>query len=134
MGSFSHYPLQKAVFQALSADTGLLSQITGVFDRPPQNQAYPYVMIGESSISDWSTKTTSGTEQVISLHIWSREGGRKQNEIIMEKVHSLLHDAAMTVDGNTLVLIKFVSSSIAIENDGWTYHGIMRFRALLQYN
>lgn len=134
MVNFSHYPLQKSVFQKLSGDTTLTGLINGVFDRSLQEQNYPYVTLGESLISDWSTKTTNGTEQIIVLRVWSREGGRKQVEIIMERIHTLLHDPVMTVDGQTLISMRFSSSAINLESDGWTYHGVMRFKALLQAN
>lgn len=134
MVNFSHYPLQKAIYQKLTGDSALMALVSGVFDRPPQGQSYPYITIGESSIGDWSTKTSNGTEQLLTLHIWSREGGKKQAELIAEKVHGLLHVPTMPVDGQILVLMRFISSALSLENDGATYHGIMRFRALLEAN
>lgn len=134
MVNFSHYPLQKAIYQKLTGDSALMALVTGVFDRSPQGQDYPFVTIGESTVSDWSTKTTNGTEQRVSVHIWAREGGRKQAEVVAEKIHSLLHMGTMAVDGQTLVLMRFLSSAISLENDGYTYQGIMRFRALLEAN
>ena len=134
MANFSHYPLQKAIYQKLTGDAGLQNLISGVFDRPPQGQAYPYITIGQAVINDWSTKTTIGSEQRLDIHIWSREGGKKQVETIAEKIHSLLHLVDMSVDGQTLVMMRFMSSSILPENDGYTYHGTMRFRALLEAN
>ncbi len=132
MPNFSHYPVHKAIYQKLTEDVTLAELIAGVFDRPPQGQEYPYITIGESATSDWSTLTTSGVEHRIDLHVWSREGGRKQTESIMERAHTLLHDGSLTIDGHSLVLMRFLSGGIILENDGWTYHGIMRFRALVE--
>ncbi len=132
MANFSHYSLQHAVYQQLSADSQLLTLVNAVYDRPPQGSAFPYITIGESKISDWSTKTTTGTEQVFAVHAWSRNGGRKEAATIMERVYMLLHQAGLTVTGQVLVSLRFVSSEIMLENDGFTYHGVMEFRALLQ--
>jgi len=132
MANFSHYPLQKSIYQTLTGDTELMALLTGVFDRPPQGTAFPYVTLGESIGSDWSTKTTTGTEQLVTLHIWSREGGRKEAATIMERLHTLLHQADLSVDGQDLVSIQFASSGITLETDGYTYQGIMRFQALLE--
>jgi len=134
MAIFSHYPLQKAVYQRFSGDSALMALVTGVFDRPPQGQDYPYVTIGDSTISDWSTKTSNGTEQQIAVHIWSRDGGRKKSEDIAKIIHGLLHGGNMSVEEQTLVLLRFISSAIVLENDGYTYHAILRFKALLEAN
>ena len=50
----------------------------------------------------------------------------------MERLHALLHQASLSVTGQALVLMRFTGSAITLENDGWTYHGTMQFRALLQ--
>ena len=132
MTIFSHYPLQAAIYQALSSDSALAALVTGVYDRPPQSTAFPYMTIGESSGSDWSTKTTSGMEQQLAIHVWSQNGGRKEAAAIMTRIHTLLHQANLSVSGQTLVLLRFVSSDIVLEDDGYTYCGSMRFRALLE--
>jgi len=132
MPVFSHHPLQKTLYQILTGDSTLLAMISGVFDRPIQGTPTPYITLGEASIHDWSSKTTEGAEHQVRIHIWSREGGRKEAAAIMQRVHSLLHQASPTVEGHALVLMRFISSEIGLENDGFTYHGIMQFRALLE--
>lgn len=132
MADFSHYPLQKSIYETLSGHAPLMAIVTGIFDRVPQGTAFPYVTIGESTGDDWSSATTSGMQQKIALHIWSREGGRKETTSIMEKIHALLHDADLSVEGHTLVMIRFAASSIVLGNDGYTYQGIMKFTALLE--
>lgn len=134
MPNFSHSPLQQTIYTALTADSTLMALVAGIFDRPPQGTAFPYITLGESTGSDWSSKTTTGMEHQVTLHIWSREGGRKQAASIMERVHTLLHDANLTVTGHTLVMMRFMTSRIVLESDGWTYHGEMCFRVLLQAN
>jgi len=132
MGNFSHYPLQKAVFQKLTSDSILINLVTATFDRPPQTQLFPYITLGESIVKDWSTKTTNGCEQQFIIRVWSREGGLKQAEVIMDRIHTVLHDASLAVDGQFHVLTRFISSGVDLESDGWTYQGTMRFKSLLQ--
>ena len=132
MSNFSHYTLQQAIYQYLNADSILLGMAVAVYDRPVQGSAFPYITIGEAAITDWSTKTTTGTEQILSLHIWSRNGGRKECATIMERVYALLHQSSLSVTGQTLVQIRFFSSEISLSDDGCTYQGMMRFRALLE--
>jgi hypothetical protein len=132
MADFSHFTLQGAIVNACAGDGELMAIVTGVYDRPPQGTLFPYITLGEMTGSDWSTKTTTGMEYAIALHVWSREGGRKEAAAIMESLHALFHQANLTVDGQSLVMLRFVSSGISLESDGWTYHGVMQFHALLQ--
>ena len=134
MADFSHFALQKAIYETLTADSTLMALVEGIYDRVPQDCAFPYISIGEAKIADWSTKTTTGTEQLISLYVCSREGGRKQAATIMERIHTLLHNASPAVDGQALISLRFVGSSIELESDGWTYRGMVQLRALLETN
>lgn len=132
MTGFSHNPLQTAIYQLLSADSALMAMVSGVYDRPPQGSDYPFVTLGESSIQDLSNIAATASGQVAHLHVWSREGGRKQAALIMERIYTLLNRAALSVTGQTLVEISFATSTILLEDDGWTYHGTMHFNVLLQ--
>lgn len=132
MASFSHYALQKALYQKLTGNTPLMAVVTGIFDRAAQGTAFPYITIGDAVIHDWSTKSATGTQQLVEIHIWSREGGRKQAAEIMDMVYGLLHNGSLTVEAQALVMIRFVSSNLQLESDGWTYHGAMRLRVLLE--
>lgn len=132
MSMFSHFSLQKAIYELLTGDTTLMNLITGVHDKVPENAQFPYVMIGDITCADWASKTTSGMECTMLLTIYSREGGRRQATQIMERLYALMHDANMDVDNHTLVMMRFASSAIVLESDGETYRGMMRYRVLLQ--
>ena len=132
MGNFSHYPLQQAIYQKLTGDATLMALITGVFDRTPQDTNFPYISIGESAAHDWSNLGTTGTAHVLTLHVWSREGGRKQAAQIMERLYTLLHQGTLTVSGQSFVSMHFTASDIGMESDGWTYQAKMHFSVLLQ--
>lgn len=131
MTYFSHFSLQQVLYQTLSGDSALSALVTGVFDHVPQATAYPFVTLGEASIRDWSNLENAGTEQQITLRVWSREAGRKEAADIMERIVAVLQNADLSVSGQTLVLLKFVSSSIELQNDGLTTRGSLIFRALL---
>lgn len=134
MTYFSHFTLQQSIYQVLIADTTLMSLISGVFDHVPQDTAYPFVTIGEAQIRDWSNVERQGTEQQITLRVWSREAGRKQASGIMERIVTVLNNASLTVSGQTLRHLRFVSSNILLQDDGLTMRGTLVFRALLSEN
>jgi hypothetical protein len=134
MSQFSHLPLQRALYEVLRADTALMALVTGVWDRVVRETAFPYVSFGNFTGKDWSSNTTKGMEHMVELHIWSRQGGRKQSSCIMERIYTLLHDVNLSVEDHTMVLMRLTSSAICLESDGSTYKGVMRFRVLLESN
>ena len=128
---FSHYPLQKAIYQALSGNAALTA-LAGVYDRPVQGAPFPYLSFSGWEGRDWSSATTSGMAFTLVIEVWSRAGGHSEAARIMEQVHAALHEAAPAVEGQTLVLLRFSDSVIAPEADGSTYRGVMRLQALVQ--
>ena len=125
--------LQKAVVAALSADATLGGLIGDrIYDAPPRNTGFPYVSLGLTSIADWSTGTETGAEHQLVLHAWSREPGKKQCYAILEVVTAVLHDAALSLDGNALVNQRFEFAETRRDPDGITYHGVARFRAVTE--
>jgi hypothetical protein len=132
MSAFGQLELQKAVYAALSADTTLATLVTGVYDYVNSEAVFPYVVLGGGSNRDHSTKTTAGAEISFALHVYSREGGHKETLSIMERLHAVLHQAALSLTGHTLILMRFDGSDVARLSDGLTYHGAMRFRALTE--
>lgn len=132
MANFSHFALQKALYDSLTADVTLMGMVDGVYDRVPDTADYPYVTIGDLQMRNWSSKTFTGSACNVEIHSWSREGGRKESAAIMERIHNLLHDQPINITGQTLVMLRFVSSDILLERDGWSYHGITRYEALMQ--
>lgn len=129
MSGFSHQEMQRAVYQLLSEDAALSSIVTGIYDHVPAAAVFPYVTIGDISSRDWSTKTSSGSQLLFAIHIYSAEGGRKQAAGVMTRVHELLHHGGLTLTGHALVAIRFELGDIERESEGRVYHGRIRFRA-----
>ncbi len=126
--------LQKAIFSALSGDAELAALLGGVriFDQAPANVAFPYITFGRTSMYDWSTGTESGTEQLFTLHIWSKAKGKKETLDIMELARARLDDASLPLDGHHLVNIRLEFAEARHEDDLSVHHGLLRFRAVTE--
>ena len=101
--------LQKAIFVALGGRRGAdcADRRAAIFDHAPANVAFPYITFGRTSVFDWSTGTESGTEQLFTLHVWSKAKGKKETLEIMELARSaLLDDAALELDRHQLVNMR----------------------------
>tara|TARA_R110000803_G_scaffold198432_1_gene262171 strand:+ start:249 stop:653 length:405 start_codon:yes stop_codon:yes gene_type:complete len=126
------WELQKAIFTALSGNTtGLSGANVSIFDDVPEGTAYPYVVIGEETAAENSTKTLDGQEYTLTIHAWSQYRGRREIKEIMQSVYQNLHNTDITVSGASLVNLRQEFSTTLAENDGITRHGVMRFRAVV---
>ncbi|MGE0501455.1 MAG: DUF3168 domain-containing protein [Rhizobiaceae bacterium] len=126
--------LQKAVVAALAADAELLALLGGpkIFDHAPPNAMFPYVTFGRTSVYDWSTGTEAGAEQILSLHVWSKERGRRETLDILERCRQLLDDVSLTLDDNHLVNMRLAFSEVSREDDLAIYRGMLRFRGVTE--
>jgi hypothetical protein len=125
--------VQTAIYSALTGDATLTGKVTGVYDSVPDETSFPYVAIGDDTVRDFSTNTFSGEEMTLTIHIWSRDRGRKNTKSIMADIYRVLHKANLSLtNGASLIHVLFEFAEIVLDPDGTTYHGIQRFRMLLQ--
>ncbi len=126
--------LQKAIFSALSADADLVTLLGSVriFDQAPANVAFPYITFGRTSFYDWSTGTESGTEQLFTLHVWSKAKSKKETLDIMELARARLDDASLPLEGHHLVNIRLEFAEARHDDDLSVHHGLLRFRAVTE--
>ena len=129
MSGLSHLAMQKAIYETLTEDSGLMAKVSGVYDYVPEGVAYPYITIGDIAASDWSTKTSSGTQMTIDLHVHSQKNGRKETIGLIEDLYTLLHQGGLTVAGHNLIAIRYESDQVQLDRNGINYRGTVRFRA-----
>lgn len=127
----SEWPLQEAVYNALNADDTLVA-LASIYDHVPANTAYPYIVIGDDTSIDFDTKTSTGEEVTLTLHIWSEEPGRKEAKILHGHLKRILHDTLLTVEDHVTVLLRREFSQTFLDPDNVTRHGVSRFRAIVQ--
>ena len=107
-----------------------------VFDDNPENEPYPYVVMGEMTARDWSDKSEPGQEVYSTIHIWSRYKGRKEADEMADALEQALTlspldlspDFHAVLDGNDI----FDSYDLIIDIDGITRHGILKLRYLIE--
>ena len=129
--SVGQFALQTTIYNALNVSAITTTLSCGVYDEVIEGNTYPFITLGEETTIDYSTKTATGSETTINIHIWSQYKGSKQTKEIMDKVHDLLHDSNLTVTGFNLINLRFEFSDIMRDPDGITRHGVMRFRAII---
>jgi hypothetical protein len=124
--------LQKAVYAQLTGDATLMAKVTGVFDAVPDDQAFPYVTIGDETETGFNAFSKTGKAVVLTLHVWSQYRGFKQADEILVRINELLDGAALTVTGYTSTAMQFMSSEHLRDPDGLTRHVVARFNCLVR--
>ena len=134
MPTSAGFALQQAVFTTLSAAAPVTSLLgpAKIFDDVPQSAAFPYLSFGQTSASDWGTGTEDGEEHTLTLHVWSREGGKKQVEQVLAAIRTSLHDQNLSLSGHRLINLRQELAEHRREPDGETIHGIARYRAVTE--
>ena len=134
MSGDGDWELQRAVFAALSADAGLRALIGDpprIYDDAPIDGAFPFLAIGQTRTVDWPG-AEQGVEHELSLYAWSRYGGRKEIKEIMSAVYDVLHDGDLTLTTRRLINLRFVFGDVFRKQDGETFQGLMRYRAVTE--
>lgn len=134
MPTGAQWALQSAIHQYLVGDAALVARLGGprIHDDVPHGSAFPYVTIGESSAIDNGSFTGDGLAHTLTLHVWSRAGGRKEVKEIAALLRDALHERALTLMGHTLVNLRVGFTDARRDPDGLSYHGIVRLRAVTE--
>ncbi|HJW39754.1 MAG TPA: DUF3168 domain-containing protein, partial [Rhizomicrobium sp.] len=80
----------------------------------------------------WSTATEPGSSHALTIHVWSRAAGRRETRLAGQAVIDALNGAALTLDGHTLIDLRWLESESIRESDGETVHAQLRFKALTE--
>jgi len=94
--------LRAAVHDALKNNAALNTLLGGskVYDEPPRGAAFPYVTLGETRISNFSSGDQFAEEHQLTLHAWSRQGGHREAHLITGTLLQVLDDAPLTLAGH----------------------------------
>lgn len=126
--------LQKAIYTALAASSGLVSALGGVkiYDHNPQEAAFPYLVIGRASNLDWSTASEDGSEHLVIIHVWSARSDRGEVYQLQQEIQQSLHDVALLAVDHNVVNLRHEFSEVRNDQAADKLHGIMRFRAVTE--
>ena len=104
-----------------------------IFDANPENEAFPYITMGEVTARDWSDKFEPGQEVYFTIHIWSQYEGRKEAEEMADEILQALTLMPLDLTPNfRAVLSELDSYDLIIDIDGKTRHGVLRHRYLIE--
>jgi hypothetical protein len=124
------WELQKAIHASLVADAALSSLVGGrVFDRPPQDAAFPFVTLGDTDVEPDGAGNNGAAIHHLALSVWSRARGRREAKEIMSALDVALQDASLTLTGHVLVNLQLERASVSYASEAEALRGRLVFRA-----
>lgn len=127
--------LAAAIRAALMGNAGvkaLLGDPARVYDDPPPDPVFPYLTLGRVESRPADASACEASEHAVTLHVWSRHGGRAEALDIIGALRAAAHDAALDVEGRRLVFLFAQFADVFRSGDGRTTHGVLRLRALTE--
>jgi len=121
--------IQKFVYELLKANLTV-----PIFDYVPDDEDnFPFVVIGEDTVKEWGDdEDRESGEITVGISVWSRYSGKKELKSLMESICLILDLHDTEVYGYNIVVMYNEFSGTALNSDGITRNGLLRFRVLVE--
>ena len=90
-----------------------LDGIAPVYDGAPPRAAFPYIVISDSPVTDWSTKTERGREIRLALTIWDDGEEAESLRTLMIAVEAAMDGFPRDLPGWRVASLVFLRSLIS---------------------
>ena len=127
--------LAKAIHLALSGNVAVqsvLGQEARLHDHAPEDPIYPYLTYGPMRSADVGGDESPMTAHNLTLHLWSRYGGRAETMTMLQAVSGALESGSWQLAEGHLVSANVIFTDQFRAPDGHTLHGIIRLNATTQ--
>ena len=89
---------------------------------------FPYVVVGDTTATEFDTDDVDGQEHTLTLHIWDRYRGRTRCRQVADAIYSALHGVSITVSGRVTVYCYWEFSESIPDPDVKLQHLVTRYR------
>jgi len=123
--------LQKALIETLSSAESvqvLLGDPARIFDEIPPGANFPYANIGRIETQANGASAHDALQHAVTLHVWSRYGGRAEAQAILAAFRAALDDAPLIVEGRRVTLCLVTLVDAFRSGDGRTTQGVLRLK------
>lgn len=102
-----------AVDAVQAAAVAVLGGIAPVYDGAPPRAPFPYIVVSDSSATDWSTKTTRGREVRLAVTVWDDGEIPARMRGLMTSVEDAIVGLARDLPGWRVASIVFVRALVS---------------------
>ena len=96
-----------------AAVVALLGGIAPVYDGAPPRAAFPYIVISDSPVTDWSTKTERGREIRLALTVWDDGETPESLRTLMIAVEAAMDAFPRNLPGWRVASLVFLRSLVS---------------------
>ena len=118
-----------------AADSGvraILGDPARLYDDHPVAAEFPFATIGRIETANADSAGSAALAHTLTLHVWSRYGGKAEALDALGALRDALHHAALDIEDRRLVLLSAIYSDVFLADDGRTHHGVLRMRAMVE--
>ena len=136
------YNTQKAVHDVLIGDSALLAMLgtqssKSIIDNPSQIEglAFPFIRYDDLSLTAFNAQFIAGAEISFSLSVFSRSRSKDECFNILDRIHTLLHDADLEIEDQNAVLCRFdgvLDVSVDDSTEFLLYRGVIVFKIITE--
>jgi len=127
--SLTTLDMARALQIVLTTDEGVravLGSSPRLYDHLPADPVFPYLTYGPMRTLDISGDEACIQSHSLSLHIWSRYGGRREALTIMDAISGAIKNTNFDLGGIALVRKHIAYSDIMRGPGADTLHGLLR--------
>ncbi len=127
-------PVQQAILAAIEAAEYVSTNEILVADAIPKDTAPPFITVGDITVINDSTVGIGFTTLTLTIHTWDQDESSKTLKEMMAAVVLALDDVSLDLDDPNFTHIgtAFLNSQVLSDPDGFTRHGVQRFRIEVQ--
>ncbi|HDC7717537.1 TPA: DUF3168 domain-containing protein [Staphylococcus aureus] len=122
------------VYNKLKSNIIIQKQLDGrVFDCVQKDAVYPYIVVGETNVTNKETTTSMVEDVGITLHVYSQARNRDEASQIIQFLGFVLNNE-IEIDYYSFIKSRIDTQEVITDIDQYTKHGIIRLVFKYRHN
>ncbi|EZY60558.1 hypothetical protein V060_02610 [Staphylococcus aureus R0294] len=122
------------VYNKLKSNLIIQKQLDGrVFDCVQKDAVYPYIVVGETNVTNKETTTSMVEDVGITLHVYSQTRNRDEASQIIQFLGFVLN-SEIEIEHYSFIRSRIDTQEVIIDIDQYTKHGIIRLLFKYRHN
>ncbi len=122
------------VYNKLKSNHIIQKQLDGrVFDCVQKDAVYPYIVVGETNVTNKETTTSMVEDVGITLHVYSQARNRDEVSQIIQFLGFVLNNE-IEIDYYSFIKSRIDTQEVITDIDQYTKHGIIRLVFKYRHN
>lgn len=122
------------IYNKLKSNPIINKQLDGrVFDCVQKDAVYPYIVVGETNVTNKETTTSMFEDVGVTLHVYSQAKNRDEASQIIQYLGFVLN-SEIEINNYSFIKSRIDTQEVITDIDQYTKHGIIRFVFKYRHN